>query len=246
MDRAPEELPGATSMTEFTCGTGGKHELKFNELKSSALRIMGHARKHGCITRPEAEPASGVTRVAPQRDYYIDRLRSVMTALVLLHHTAITYGAPGGWFYNELYPSTKPSSILLTLFVSTNQAYFMGFFFLLAGYFTPASLERKGYARFLGDRFLRLGLPLLAFIFVLGPLTAAMVAAYEGKGFWRCFPVSLESHDHHQRSAVVRAGAADVLPGLLRMACSIGRSALAVRANTVTSSLLLATGCSAP
>ena len=64
----------------------------------------------------------------------------------------------------------------------------MGFFFLLAGYFTPASLERKGYARFLGDRFLRLGLPLLAFIFVLGPLTAAMVAAHEGKGFWSVFP----------------------------------------------------------
>jgi hypothetical protein len=39
----------------------------------------------------------------------------------------------------------------------------MGILFLLAGYFTPGSLERKGYARFLSDRFLRLGLPLLAF-----------------------------------------------------------------------------------
>jgi len=122
------------------------------------------------------------------RDLYIDRLRSVMTVLVLLHHTAITYGAAGGWFYNELYPSGKLSSILLTLFVATNQAYFMGFFFLLAGYFTPASLERKGYARFLGERFLRLGVPLVAFIFVLGPLTAAVVAAHEGKGFWSVFP----------------------------------------------------------
>jgi len=35
----------------------------------------------------------------------------------------------------------------------------MGFFFLLAGYFTPRSLERKGYGHFLCDRFLRLGLP---------------------------------------------------------------------------------------
>ena len=60
----------------------------------------------------------------------------------------------------------------------------MGFFFLLAGYFTPASLERKGYARFIGDRFLRLGLPLLAFGLVLGPLTAAIVNAAEGRGFW--------------------------------------------------------------
>ena len=80
-----------------------------------------------------------------QRDLYIDRLRCVMTALVVLHHTSITYGAAGGWFYHELKPSGAPSSVLLTLFAATNQAYFMGFFFLLAGYFTPRSLERKGY-----------------------------------------------------------------------------------------------------
>lgn len=117
------------------------------------------------------------------RELYIDRLRSIMTACVILHHTAITYGAAGGWFYYELHPSGSVSSLLLTMFCATQQAYFMGFFFLLAGYFTPASLERKGYARFLGDRFLRLGVPLLAFIFILGPLTAAMNSAAEGKSF---------------------------------------------------------------
>ncbi len=121
------------------------------------------------------------------RELYIDRLRSVMTAFVILHHTAITYGAVGGWFYNELKPSRSVSSLLLTLFCATNQAYFMGFFFLLAGYFTPPSLERKGYAKFLGDRFLRLGVPLLAFVFLLGPLTAALVTAAQGKGFWPTF-----------------------------------------------------------
>jgi peptidoglycan/LPS O-acetylase OafA/YrhL len=118
------------------------------------------------------------------RDLYIDRLRSVMTALVIFHHTAITYGASGGWFYNELHPSAAPSSLILTLFCATNQAYFMGFFFLLAGYFTPASLDRKGYARFIGDRFLRLGLPLLAFGLILGPLTAGIVTYAQGRGFW--------------------------------------------------------------
>ena len=119
-----------------------------------------------------------------QRDFYIDRLRSVMTALVLFHHTAITYGGTGGWFWREVETSAAPSSLLLTLFCATNQAYFMGFFFLLAGYFTPAALERKGYARFLCDRFLRLGVPLLAFILILGPLTAAIVTAYQSDGFW--------------------------------------------------------------
>jgi peptidoglycan/LPS O-acetylase OafA/YrhL len=119
-----------------------------------------------------------------QRDLYIDRLRSVMTVFVILHHTAITYGAIGGWFWHEIDPSGALSSQLLILFCTTNQAYFMGFFFLLAGYFTPASLERKGYARFIGDRFLRLGLPLLAFGLILGPLTAGIVTYAQGKGFW--------------------------------------------------------------
>lgn len=107
-----------------------------------------------------------------------------MTALVVLHHCAITYGAPGSWYYNELHPSGSLSSFLLTLFVATNQAYFMGFFFLLAGYFTPSSLERKGYGWFIGDRFTRLGLPLAFYIVVLNPITDSMVAAAEGKPFW--------------------------------------------------------------
>jgi fucose 4-O-acetylase-like acetyltransferase len=109
--------------------------------------------------------------------------------LVIFHHTAITYGAPGGWFWTELKPSGTPSSMALALFVTINQAYFMGFFFLLAGYFTPASLERKGYLHFICDRFLRLGLPLLAFGLLLGPLTAAIVNYAEGDGFWIVFSV---------------------------------------------------------
>lgn len=134
--------------------------------------------------QPNLEPTLGRMR---ERDHYIDRLRSVMIALVILHHTAITYGASGGWFYHELSPSSTLSSVILTLFCATNQAYFMGILFLLAGYFTPGSLERKGYASFLSDRFLRLGLPLLAFGLILGPLTVAMVTAAEGKGFWSTF-----------------------------------------------------------
>ena len=45
-----------------------------------------------------------------QRDFYIDRLRSVMIALVILDHTAITYGALGLWFYHEREPSGTENS----------------------------------------------------------------------------------------------------------------------------------------
>jgi fucose 4-O-acetylase-like acetyltransferase len=116
-----------------------------------------------------------------------------MTVLVVVVHTAITYGSVGGWFYHELEPSWTPSSLLLTFFVLTIQAFFMGFFFLLAGYFTPASLERKGYARFIADRFLRLGLPLAAFVLILGPLTVALLEFARGDGFWSTF-ISLWRH----------------------------------------------------
>jgi fucose 4-O-acetylase-like acetyltransferase len=43
-----------------------------------------------------------------QRDFYFDRLRTVLTALVILHHTAITYGASGGWFWQEINPPARP------------------------------------------------------------------------------------------------------------------------------------------
>ena len=122
-----------------------------------------------------------------QRDFYIDRLRVVLTALVLLHHTAITYGAIGGWFWHELQPSRTPSSILLILFCTTNQAWFMGCFFLFAGYYTPVSLVRKGYWRFILDRLIRLGIPILAFGLLLGPFTAALVTYAQGDGFWPTF-----------------------------------------------------------
>jgi peptidoglycan/LPS O-acetylase OafA/YrhL len=106
-----------------------------------------------------------------QRDLFIDRLRVLLTAMVVFHHSAVTYGASGGWFYREVPVSAGPSSLLLTFFSATNQAYFMGFFFLLAGYYTPRSLERKGTARYLLDRLWRLGLPLLGFGLALGPIT---------------------------------------------------------------------------
>jgi fucose 4-O-acetylase-like acetyltransferase len=119
-----------------------------------------------------------------QRAYSIDRLRTVMTLIVLFAHTWMTYGADGTWFYREVPGSHSRFSLAGTLYCLTNQAYLMGLFFLIAGYFTPLSYDRKTMSRFLLDRFLRLGLPLLGFGLVLAPLTTAMVDAAFGQGFW--------------------------------------------------------------
>ena len=117
----------------------------------------------------------------PSRNASIDRLRIVLTALVILHHCAIVYGGSGGWYWRQ---EPDASNRLLILFNAVNQSYFMGFFFLLAGYYTPNSYDRKGAGPFLADRFKRLGLPLLGYFFVLSPMTIALARTGDGHPFW--------------------------------------------------------------
>jgi peptidoglycan/LPS O-acetylase OafA/YrhL len=78
---------------------------------------------------------------------YIDHLKVVLTMLVILHHTFIAYGAPGGWYYSQ--KTTIAGAIVpMTAFVSVNQAFFMGFFFFLSALFVPSSYDKKGCRRF--------------------------------------------------------------------------------------------------
>ncbi len=59
---------------------------------------------------------------------------------------------------------------VLVLFATANQAYFMGFFFFLSGYFSAGIVERKSPFQVLFQRLIRLGIPLLFFVFLISPL----------------------------------------------------------------------------
>lgn len=133
----------------------------------------------------ERPPATAAHMQPPQSTHNVafDALRASLTLLVVLHHTALTYGAIGGWFYRELPTDGPVASTLLVFFCTVNQAFFMGLFFLLAGYYTPASIEQKGARRYLIDRCVRLGLPLLVFGWVLGPSTIALAQTARGRPF---------------------------------------------------------------
>ena len=106
------------------------------------------------------------------RLYFIDHLRAALVILVVLHHVALVYGASLPGFYYVEPPFDDPFAYLVLLvFVLFNQAWFMGAFFLLAGYFTPGAYDRKGAGAFLKARLLRLGVPLLFYAFVLEPIS---------------------------------------------------------------------------
>ena len=101
---------------------------------------------------------------------YIDNLRIFLISLVVLLHFNITYGAPGSWYYNES-QAGFPEIIPMSMFNATNQAFFMGMFFFISSFFIIPSLNRKGTGKFVKDRLVRLGIPLLFFYFILCPLT---------------------------------------------------------------------------
>src|SRR5947208_11479257 len=100
--------------------------------------------------------------MAPARVVPLDRVRTFIILLVLLHHSVINYtwfghGDPMRWLGFDL----------VVLF---NDSFFMAFMFFVSGLFLRDSLVRKGWAIFLRDRARRLGVPFLISIFVLMPI----------------------------------------------------------------------------
>ncbi len=130
-------------------------------------------------TAPSLETAE-----APQttRLLFIDNLRILLISLVVVQHLSVTYGATGSWYYRD--PATDMfTTTFLTIYDGIPMASGMGFFFLLAGYFTPGSYDRKGGASFLRDRLIRLGIPWLLYELLLDPLVVYLAGGLHGS-YW--------------------------------------------------------------
>ena len=98
---------------------------------------------------------------------YIDNLRWMMIVLVVGMHAACTYSQIGSWYFRSEITPDPVSRLVFICFQASLQAFFMGFMFFLAGYFVPAAYDRKGFARFIGERIVRLGAPTLLYVFVI-------------------------------------------------------------------------------
>ena len=113
--------------------------------------------------------ATGVQAHAPAkakpRNLSIDRARTFLTLVVLLHHAVIPY---------TYFGHTDPTEwIGFDMIVLANDSFFMAMFFFLSGLFVWPGLGHKTLPTFLGDRMLRLGLP-----FVVAALTLIPIAYY--------------------------------------------------------------------
>src|ERR1700761_8115907 len=112
----------------------------------------------------------------PTRLLFIDNVRWSMIILVLSMHASDTYSPFGNWYYTDRTPPSQGEILFFATYQSWLQAFFMALLFFIAAYFTPASYDRKGPAQYLGDRFTRLVIPTLLYIFVIGPITEYYIA----------------------------------------------------------------------
>jgi hypothetical protein len=104
-------------------------------------------------------------RAAPKakaRNAALDRARTFLTLVVLIHHAVIPY---------TYYGHTDPKSwIGLDAVVLATDSFFMAMFFFLSGLFVWPGLARKGPQVYLRDRLLRLGLPFVIAAFTIIPI----------------------------------------------------------------------------
>jgi len=107
-----------------------------------------------------------------QRIHALDHLRAALVSLVVVHHVAVVYSAVAPFYYVEPPFDDPVGAKVLICFALLNQAWFMGALFLIAGYFTPGALDRHGAGDFVRTRLVRLGLPVLIWLFVLNPLSS--------------------------------------------------------------------------
>jgi glucan biosynthesis protein C len=113
----------------------------------------------GVGTKPMMSP------VPANRLFYLDALRIVLTILVIVHHVGQAYGPTGGYW-----PVQEPArAAILGPFFTVNRSFFMSLFFMISGYFMVSAYQRNGFGRFLRNRLVRLGVPVLVFAALMIP-----------------------------------------------------------------------------
>jgi glucan biosynthesis protein C len=133
------------------------------------------------------------TSTSPARMLYIDNMRVLLISLVIVGHMAITYGAPlGNWYYREAGEAGPLFAIATMLLLGIGASFLLGLFFFIAGYFTPRPYDRRGASRFIRDRLVRLGTPLILYAVIINPLVTYWAAA--AGGYQGSLPAYVSTH----------------------------------------------------
>jgi peptidoglycan/LPS O-acetylase OafA/YrhL len=159
----------------------------------------------GATMSPGQRKGERMDDIAPsgQRLAFIDNLRWSAISMVVVMHAAVTYSPFGSWYYREHPALGLPAMVAFATYQSFQHAVSMGLLFGIAGYFAAGAVARKGVAGFLRERCVRLGVPLLFYMLILGPLTEYFIA-----GTWVSHPPRSFAADwlHHVADGAILDG----------------------------------------
>ena len=131
--------------------------------------------------------APEIFRSNARRDGALDALRASATLLVLFHHTAITYGASGDWYYTEVHTARDLSEPAPQPLHRLQSGLLHGPVLSARWLFHAGAVERHGTLAYARERILRLGLPLIVYFLLLSPITIALAATARGHNFFKAF-----------------------------------------------------------
>lgn len=141
-----------------------------------------------------SHPRTPANPLASTRLPFVDNLRWTMMILVVSMHAADTYSPLGNWYYTDRSQLSAAGVLTFAAWQMYLQSFFMGLLFFIAGYFVPESHRRKGTARFLRDRGFRLGLPVLFYMLILGPVVEYFLAHSWNSARRTTFPIEWIKH----------------------------------------------------
>ncbi len=124
------------------------------------------------------------------RFIYLDNVKLLFAILVIFNHVRVTYEGSGWWYYIEENYLDLFSTIVFQTLASLGglfQAALLGLFFLLAGFLTPKSFDRKGISSFWKERLLRLGIPIMLYLLLINSIIFYLLAML-GIQPWNTYP----------------------------------------------------------
>lgn len=113
-----------------------------------------------------------------ERIQYFDFLKLYLIVMVVVDHNAVSLLPIELGHVHPLRPDDCVPSLFP--FCAINSMYIMPLFFFISGYFVPNSLEKQGASKFIINKVIRLGVPLL----VLVPIQSFYYGYYTVEHLW--------------------------------------------------------------
>lgn len=160
--------------------------------RGAAAPQVAAARPVSTAVEPADGGADSSRPAGGERLAYLDNVKTLLIAGIIAAHAFMGYADFGSWSYQDIQEVTL-SPVVETIFVVASVTlgglFLMALFFFISGLMTHDSLARKGAARFVRERVVRLGIPFALYTLVVWPvLEFALLEPFLHRGsYWASF-----------------------------------------------------------